>query len=388
MNRRALAVVAARPNFVKMAPVLRGLGGRPELAVEVAHTGQHYDHALSGSFFEMLGMREPDHQLDVGSGSHAAQTAAAMVGIERTLSASPFDVLICAGDVNSTLAAALAAVKLRVPVVHVESGLRSGDWTMPEEINRVLTDRVSSLLLCHCQDGIDNLAAEGMAGPHVQLVGNTMIDTLVLLRAAARERDATTRLGLSPKGFVLVTLHRPALVDDMPSLASVIGVLARLARELPVVFPAHPRTAGRLRAAGPPGLDELVVLEPLDYLDFLSLQDDARLVITDSGGVQEETSVLGVPCFTYRDSTERPVTVSLGTNKLVGTVPEDLLAACLAELEGERRATAPEAIPLWDGTAGERAARAIARFVSELPHSDPLGVHARSAPGVVVGPVA
>jgi UDP-N-acetylglucosamine 2-epimerase (non-hydrolysing) len=357
-----------------MAPVLRGLAGTPGLAVDVAHTGQHYDHALSGSFVELLGMREPDHQLDVGSGSHAAQTAAAMVGIEQTLSASPFDALICAGDVNSTLAAALAAVKLRVPVVHVESGLRSGDWTMPEEVNRVLTDRISSLLLCHCQDAVDNLAAEGITGPQVALVGNTMIDTLVALRGQARERNAAGRLGLSSKAFVLVTLHRPALVDDMSSLAGVIGALARLARELPVVFPTHPRTAERLRAAAPPGLDELVVLEPLDYLDFLSLEDDARLVITDSGGVQEETSVLGVPCFTYRDSTERPVTVSLGTNKLVGTVPEDLLAACLIELERGPRARAPGPIPLWDGNAGERAAVEIASFVDGLPHSDRLGL--------------
>ncbi len=361
---RLLAIVAARPNFVKLAPVLRALEDGASVTVEILHTGQHYDHALSGSFIETLGMRRPDHHLEGGPGSHAEQTAAAMLGVERALRASSFDALLCAGDVNSTLAAALAAVKLQVPVIHLESGLRSGDWTMPEEVNRVLTDRVSSLLLCHSPEALTNLAAEGIAGHHVQLVGNTMIDSLMRLRPAAHRRGTLSRLDVRPRSYILATLHRPALVDDDLQLAQVVGALARLARDLPVLVPAHPRTSARLAALRPDGLEDLTMLEPLEYLDFLALEDHARLVITDSGGVQEETSVLGVPCFTYRDSTERPVTVRLGTNTLVGTSPRALEAACRQELalgEGRSRTAA---IPLWDGAAGPRVARAITEFLA------------------------
>lgn len=363
MPARLLAIVAARPNFVKMAPVLQALEEDPSLGVHLLHTGQHYDHALSGSFFESLGMRPPDDHLEGGPGTHAEQTAAAMVGIERVLIGSQFGALLCAGDVNSTLAAALAAVKLCVPVIHLESGLRSGDRSMPEEINRVLTDRVSSLLLCHSPEALDHLAQEGIAGPQVQLVGNTMIDSLLRLREAAQTRAVLTRLGLRPRGYILATLHRPHVVDDDVRLAEVIAALARLASQLPVLLPAHPRTAARLAALRPSGLEQVRVVEPLDYLDFLALEDMARLVITDSGGVQEETTVLGVPCFTYRENTERPVTVSLGTNTLVGTSPAALEAACRRELEVERPSFEPGRIPLWDGRAGPRAARAIAEFL-------------------------
>jgi UDP-N-acetylglucosamine 2-epimerase (non-hydrolysing) len=382
MPPRLLAIVAARPNFVKLAPVLRALDDDSPVAVEVLHTGQHYDHALSGSFFEMLGMRPPDHHLEGGPGSHAEQTAAAMVGVERTLLASSFDALLCAGDVNSTLAAALAAVKLGVPVIHLESGLRSGDWTMPEEINRVVTDRVSSLLLCHSPEALTNLAAEGIRPDRVQMVGNTMIDSLLRMRRAAQQRGTLARLGVEPRSYILATLHRPALVDDDGRLAEIVAALARLARDLPVLLPAHPRTSARLAAVGPDGLEDLVVLEPLDYLDFLALEDHARLVITDSGGVQEETSVLGVPCFTYRDSTERPVTVRLGTNTLVGTSPAALEAACRRELDGGENPAQRDQIPLWDGAAGPRAAEAITEFLARRTE-DAAGPSRRRAGYVV-----
>lgn len=351
-----LAVVGARPNFVKVAPVVRALGER----AKVLHTGQHYDHALSGSFLEQLGMPEPAFHLGVGSGSHAAQTAAVMVGVEQVLTENPADLLLVAGDVNSTMAAALAAVKLHVPVAHLEAGLRSGDWTMPEEVNRVVTDRVSDLLLCPSHDAPENLALEGIQGDHVVVVGNTMIDSLLRLLPVARERGALERLGLAPRGYVLATLHRPALVDDPRRLLPTLDALAGAAGALEVVLPLHPRTRGRLEAAGytaPPGLR---LLEPLEYLDFIALEESAAAVVTDSGGLQEESSALGVPCLTYRTTTERPVTCDLGTNRLIGVDPEALrteLAAVLASPPAAR-----EPIPLWDGRAGERAAEALLRF--------------------------
>jgi UDP-N-acetylglucosamine 2-epimerase (non-hydrolysing) len=352
------AVVAARPNFVKMAPVVRALSA-DGIAVRVLHTGQHYDAALSGSFLEQLQMPAPDENLGVGSGSHGEQTARVLVGTERSLESNPTDALVVAGDVNSTLAAALAAVKLGVPIVHVESGLRSRDWTMPEEVNRVLTDRISDLLLCTSADAIENLAEEGISGPQVALVGNTMIDSLWRLVDQADANTPLPALGLEPRGYALVTLHRPALVDDPAHLAAVLRVLDDLAGELPVIFPMHPRTRARLGSDGAEGLQRLTLLEPLAYLEFLALERSARLVITDSGGVQEETSALGVPCLTYRTTTERPITIELGTNRLIGTDPEALAAACKQELSLECD-FAPAVIPLWDGHAGERAAAAIA----------------------------
>ena len=357
MAHSLLIVVGARPNFVKVAPVVHALTERAEVRVRILHTGQHYDHALSGSFIEQLGMPRPDQNLDVGSGSHAEQTAAVLVGVEKALLSRRPDALLVAGDVNSTVAAALAATKIGVPVAHLESGLRSRDWTMPEEINRVVTDRISDLLLCHCQDAVDNLAAEGIAGESVMLVGNTMIDSLLRLLPAAEARRAAERHGLQRRGYVLVTLHRPALVDDPERLCAVIDVLEGLAERIPVVFPLHPRTRERLQRWRPGSLARLLTTEPLDYLDFVALEAAARLVITDSGGVQEETSALGVPCLTYRDTTERPVTTELGTNTLVGTDPAALARAAADELS--RPAPDPGSIPLWDGRAGPRAADAL-----------------------------
>lgn len=359
MAHRVLAVVGARPNFVKVAPVVRTLGDR----ARVLHTGQHYDHALSGSFLQQLQMPEPWRNLGVGSGTHAEQTAGVLVGVEKILAQHRFDLVLVPGDVNSTLAAALAAAKAGVPVAHLEAGLRSGDWTMPEEINRVVTDRVSDLLLCHSDEAVENLRGEGIAGGHVELVGNTMIDSLLGLREAAATTEATARLGLEPGGFALVTLHRPALVDDADRLGAVLGALARLAERLPVVLPMHPRTRARLQAEHAPALAALRLLEPLAYLEFACLQADACLVVTDSGGVQEETSALGVPCVTYRTTTERPVTVRLGTNRLVGLDPEAMLCACSEILDAPP--PAPAAIPLWDGRAGVRAAEAIVRFLDQ-----------------------
>jgi UDP-N-acetylglucosamine 2-epimerase (non-hydrolysing) len=358
MARRVLAVVGARPNFVKVAPILHALAEVPGLEARVLHTGQHYDRALSGSFIEQLDMPRPDHHLGVGSGSHAEQTAAVMIGVERILAEERPDALVVPGDVNSTLGAALAASKAGVPIVHVESGLRSRDWTMPEEINRVVTDRISDLLLCHCDEAVENLAAEGISGEPVALVGNTMIDSLLRLLPAARAGGALERHGLEPNGYALVTLHRPALVDEPTLLAPVIEVLDDLARSLPVILPLHPRTRARLDAMGAGAAQRLTIAEPLEYLDFIALEGSARLVITDSGGVQEETSALGVPCLTYRDNTERPVTVTHGTNRLVG-VEADALGDAAREVLA-RPATADwQPIPLWDGQAGPRAAAAI-----------------------------
>jgi UDP-N-acetylglucosamine 2-epimerase (non-hydrolysing) len=358
------AVVAARPNFVKMAPVIQSLLDNGRVGVRVLHTGQHYDPALSDSFFAQLGMPAPDENLAAGSGSHAAQTARVLVGVEDSLRAHRPAAVVVAGDVNSTLAAALAAAKLGVAVVHVESGLRSGDWTMPEEINRVLTDRLSDLLLCTSADALENLAREGIAGEHVVLVGNTMIDSLWRLVDQAEQQNSLTRLELEPRGFALVTLHRPALVDDDERLVAVLGVLDELAGELPVVFPVHPRTRERIARLGERAPRRLRLLEPLSYLEFLALERSARMVVTDSGGVQEETSALGVPCLTYRTSTERPVTIELGTNRLVGTDPRALAAACREELTSQPD-FAPGGIPLWDGQAGGRAAAAIESLVQQ-----------------------
>jgi UDP-N-acetylglucosamine 2-epimerase (non-hydrolysing) len=369
-RRRVLAVVGARPNFVKVAPVLHALAERGELEIRVLHTGQHYDRALSDSFIEQLGMPAPDHYLGVGSGTHAEQTAAVMVGVERVLSEEPADVLIVPGDVNSTVGAALAASKLGVPIAHVESGLRSGDRTMPEEINRIVTDRISDLLLCHCDDAARNLVAEGAPEDTIALVGNTMIDSLLRLLPAAHATGAVAHHGLEPSGYALVTLHRPALVDDPVRLTAVIQVLNELAESLPVILPLHPRTRARLGDVASGTADGLLLTEPLEYLEFIALEASARLVVTDSGGVQEETSALGVPCLTYRDNTERPVTISLGTNRLVGVEP-----IALARAAHEALATPMPAergrIPLWDGRAGERTATAVTALLAGEPLPKP-----------------
>jgi UDP-N-acetylglucosamine 2-epimerase (non-hydrolysing) len=359
-GRRPLVVhvVGARPNYMKVAPVHAALERRGRVEQRLVHTGQHYDAAVKDVFFSELPLPQPNVQLEVGSGSHGEQTAKALAGLERVFAELRPALVLVPGDVNSTLAGALAAVKLHIPVCHLESGLRSFDWTMPEEHNRRVADHLSSLLLTHSHEAEENLAREGIAGEHVVLVGNTMIDALVANVRRARRLAVWRRLGLRAGGYVLVTLHRPALVDEPELLARTMTALRAVARELPVVFPVHPRTLARLRDLGGAKDDRVLLLEPQSYRRFLSLEAGAAAVVTDSGGVQEETTALGVPCFTLRDNTERPVTVSHGTNTVLGMAPERLLdiPALLAMRPEGRRVP-----PLWDGRAGERAAEAVER---------------------------
>lgn len=355
-------VVGARPNFVKLAPVIAALHARlPRARHVLVHTGQHYDRALSEIFFEELGLPAPDHTLGVGSAEHGAQTARALERIERVLLAERPSAMVVAGDVNSTLAGALAAAKQNVPIAHVEAGLRSFDRTMPEEINRVLVDQVSTWCFTHSPEAHDNLVREGVDSSRIHPVGNTMIDTLVRLRPRLATSPILDRLRLSTRGYVLVTLHRPSLVDgELFNVA--LHNLAALAETIPVVFPVHPRTQARIPAGF--SAPRLQLIEPVGYLDFLALEEHARAVLTDSGGVQEETTFLRVPCFTLRASTERPVTVTHGTNELLGLDPQ-----AIAQIAG--RLDARPAVPLvapvgWDGRASERLADVLGPALSSV----------------------
>jgi UDP-N-acetylglucosamine 2-epimerase (non-hydrolysing) len=359
---RILYVVGTRPNFVKTAPVVGALRARlPEGRHTIVHTGQHYDRLMSAVFLEELGVPPPDHMLEVGSGSHAQQTARVMERLEPVLLDEEPDLVMVPGDVNSTLAAALTAAKLQIPVAHIESGLRSFDRTMPEELNRIVADEIADYLFLHSSEALENLRAEGIAEERIHFVGNTMIDTLVALEERFRAAGAATRLGVEPGEFALVTLHRPALVDG-PLLAETVHQLAALAREMPVVFPVHPRTRKMMEAVESehPGL---LLSEPLGYVDFLSLLADAGAVLTDSGGIQEETTYLGIPCFTLRANTERPVTIRAGTNTLLGLDPAAIagIPAALAE----RPPQPPEPPPLWDGHAAERIADIVCEGQSQ-----------------------
>jgi UDP-N-acetylglucosamine 2-epimerase (non-hydrolysing) len=355
---KILHVVGARPNFMKVAPILAQLRKREGVRQLLVHTGQHYDAKMSDVFFRDLGMPDPDVHLGVGSGSHAQQTAKVMIEIEPVLAREKPDVVVVAGDVNSTIAVALVAAKMGLAIAHVEAGLRSRDWTMPEEVNRVLTDRLSALLFTPSRDGDENLRAEGIESARVHFVGNVMIDSLAAALPRARESRIHERLELSRKGYALATLHRPANVDDPAALRGFLSALAEVAVQVPVVFPIHPRTRSRL----PAGFDApgLKLVEPLGYLDFLALTAEARLVMTDSGGIQEETTALGVPCLTLRDNTERPITVEVGTNQLVGTDPRRAVAAAREVLAGRGKTGGiPE---LWDGHAAERIADILVKF--------------------------
>ncbi|MBA2506400.1 MAG: UDP-N-acetylglucosamine 2-epimerase (non-hydrolyzing) [Thermoleophilaceae bacterium] len=350
-----LYVVGTRPNFIKMAPVIARLRERlPDAQHVVVHTGQHYDRAMSEIFLEELDIPEPDHLLAVGSGPDTLMTARVMERIADVLAQEQPDLVLVPGDVNSTLGASLAAAQARVPVGHIESGLRSYDPSMPEELNRVLTDRVSDLLFIHSAEAADNLAREGITDG-VHFVGNTMIDSLVALEPRFRALEAEKAAGVERGGYLLVTLHRPALVDG-PLLPRTIELLGQVATELPVVFPAHPRTAARLESIRIPA--RLRITAPVGYLEFLSLQSAAGGVLTDSGGVQEETTFLGVPCFTLRANTERPVTLTHGTNVLLGLDPEQIPSVLERLGEGPKRPTSPP--PLWDGHAAERVADVVA----------------------------
>lgn len=347
MSAHLLHVVGARPNFMKAAPVHRAasaLGLRQTLV----HTGQHYDPAMSQIFFDQLGLPAPDVSLGVGSGSHAAQTAAVLSKIEPVIIERAPDWVVVYGDVNSTVAAALAAVKLGVRTAHVEAGLRSRDRAMPEEHNRIVTDHLCDALLTPSPDADANLANEGIPTGRVRRVGNVMVDTLLRLLPIARANEQARRLaGNGP--FVLVTLHRPSNVDDPERLGAILRALGEVSSQTPVIFPVHPRTRARLDGGIPRGIS---LIEPLGYLEFLSLQDSSAAVVTDSGGIQEETTVLGIPCLTLRDNTERPITLTVGTNELV--TPLTLADRCRAVLrDGRPGASVPE---LWDGRAGERIA--------------------------------
>jgi UDP-N-acetylglucosamine 2-epimerase (non-hydrolysing) len=343
-----LCVGGARPNFVKLAPVVQELERR-SARVTLVHTGQHYDRVMSEVFFEDLGLRAPDHHLGVGSASHAGQVAGVMVALEPLIDELRPDVVVVVGDVNSTVACGLVAAKAGPLLAHVEAGLRSRDWSMPEEVNRVVVDRLSDLLFAPSADAVENLMAEGARVDQVHLVGNVMVDALLSAVDGARARSTLDDLGLEAGGYALVTLHRPANVDHPPTLKGILHALARLAELLPVVLPAHPRTRQSLMSHS---ISPAVrVIEPQGYLDFIALESGARLVLTDSGGVQEETTVLGVPCLTLRENTERPITLLEGTNRLVGRDPETIVQAARHVLANGVQIRRPE---LWDGRASER----------------------------------
>jgi UDP-N-acetylglucosamine 2-epimerase (non-hydrolysing) len=354
-----LHVVGARPNFMKAAPVIAALA-RHSMAQTLVHTGQHYDANMSDVFFQQLGMPRPDVNLEVGSGSHAVQTAEVMVRLEKVLLERPPTWVVVYGDVNSTMAAALVCAKLQVRVAHVEAGLRSGDRSMPEEINRLVTDQLADLLFTPSGDGNENLAREGVRPEKIHLVGNVMIDTLVRLLPLALDRQGRDAVSQwRDRRYALVTLHRPSNVDDPALLGEIINVLAELSAEMPVLFPIHPRTRKQIeRLAMPRATEGLHLIDPLGYMEFLALQSKAALVITDSGGIQEETTYLGVPCLTVRENTERPVTVSTGTNILVGQDSNRLRNEAQRILRGgAKKGTIP---PLWDGKASERIAAILA----------------------------
>lgn len=351
---KALHVVGARPNFMKAAPVIAALARRG-VDQMLVHTGQHYDAAMSDVFFQHLGLPEPDVNLNVGSGSHAVQTAEVMTRIEPVILEKKPDWVLVYGDVNSTVAAALVCAKLLVRVAHVEAGLRSNDRTMPEEINRIVTDRIADLLFTPSQDGDENLAAEGVARERIRFVGNVMIDTLVKLRPVALERWQSQWASVAgAERFALLTLHRPANVDDAAKLGEIIGAIGDIAREIPIIFPIHPRTRQVLQGIDAALPAKLRLIDPLGYLDFLALQERAAFVITDSGGVQEETTYLGVPCLTLRPNTERPVTVTLGTNVLIGSDLDLLRTEARKAMEGRWKSGSIP--PLWDGHAADRIA--------------------------------
>lgn len=350
-------IVGARPNFMKIAPVMRALEDVDSLEQVLIHTGQHYDTSLSDDFFHDLELPTPDVNLGIGSGSHAEQTGRTLMALEPVLQRIDPDWVFTVGDVNSTLAAALAAAKLHMAVAHVEAGLRSHDRTMPEEINRLLTDQLSDALFTTEPAANENLRREGIAEEKIHYVGNVMIDSLERYRAKAAQLDVDEALGLEPNRYVLVTLHRPRNVDTRARLDAILRALGAIASYYPVVFPMHPRTARNTKSFGlEPGLAPISVLGPIRYLEFLALMDRAGAVITDSGGIQEETTVLGVPCITLRPNTERPITLSEGTNRLFDGELDELVDIAVEAVEAERRPSRPE---LWDGKAAQRIARLV-----------------------------
>lgn len=361
---KVITVAGARPNFMKVAPLVAAMKRRStEFQSILVHTGQHYDATMSDAFFRDLEIPEPDTYLGVGSGSHAVQTAAIMQAFEPIVLKDKPDWVVVVGDVNSTLACALVCVKLGVKVAHVEAGLRSRDRSMPEEINRILTDQIADLLLTPSQDADENLRAEGIPPERIRFVGNIMIDSLLSHLERAKLSHARSQLGLEGKDYALLTLHRPSNVDDASAFSRILEALGEISTRLPIIFPAHPRTRKMIEelalAARVEKAKELRLIEPLGYLDFLRLLSEARLVLTDSGGIQEETTVLAIPCITLRENTERPITVEMGTNTIAGSEPKTIVEAARRALEHPPDKTSRRIPPLWDGHTADRILDAL-----------------------------
>ncbi|MBN2590384.1 MAG: UDP-N-acetylglucosamine 2-epimerase (non-hydrolyzing) [Sedimentisphaerales bacterium] len=358
---KIINIVGARPNFMKIAPIMRAFNSSGKIDPILVHTGQHYDEKMSDLFFRQLNIPEPDINLEIGSSSHAVQTANIMKAFEPILLEHKPDAVLVVGDVNSTIACGIVAVKLGIKLIHVEAGLRSFDRTMPEEINRILTDCISDMLFCTEQSGVDNLIKEGISKEKIFLVGNVMIDTLLSNKAKADESDILDKLDLNGKDFAALTLHRPSNVDDPVVFGGIADALEVIQKDMPVIFPIHPRTLRNLQSFNFESrfkqMPNLKLIEPLGYLDFLKITSSARIVLTDSGGIQEETTILKVPCLTLRENTERPVTVQSGSNKIVGTNPENIIQAYREVMNSNTRDT--QIPPLWDGKAAERIAETI-----------------------------
>ncbi|MBW8034278.1 MAG: UDP-N-acetylglucosamine 2-epimerase (non-hydrolyzing) [Planctomycetes bacterium] len=360
---KIICVCGARPNFMKIAPIMRAFNESGEFETLLVHTGQHYDKKMSHLFFDELNIPKPDINLEVGSGSHAVQTAEVMKRFEPVVQDFDPNYVLVVGDVNSTIACGLVAVKLGVKLVHVEAGLRSFDKGMPEEINRVLTDRISDLLFITEQSGIDNLKNEGVEDSRVHFVGNVMIDTLIANREKAAASDILEKMELTEKGYAVITLHRPSNVDDMENFNEIITAFEEIEKDMKLVFPIHPRTRNNIKGTElgkrVEAMKNLILLDPVGYLDFLCLTSNAALVMTDSGGIQEETTILGVPCMTLRENTERPVTITEGTNRLVHIDTDDILRNYneIKEVNFDVSGKIPK---FWDGKAAERIAKVLA----------------------------
>jgi UDP-N-acetylglucosamine 2-epimerase (non-hydrolysing) len=363
---KVINVCGARPNFMKVAPLMRAFAARPEFEAIIVHTGQHYDDAMSKAFFDDLDIPRPNVNLEVGSSSHAMQTAQIMQRFEPVLTSRQPDAVLVVGDVNSTIACGLVAAKLLVPLIHVEAGLRSFDRTMPEEINRLLTDAISDLLFVTEKSGLENLSREGLPPERVHFVGNVMIDTLRAHQELAAKSPILERMQLTAGRYGVLTLHRPANVDNADVFRGILDALEQIQRDMPLVFPVHPRTRNNIQRHGllarVESLPGLVLTEPLGYLDFLKLMSEAAVVLSDSGGIQEETTVLGVPCLTLRDNTERPITIEQGTNQLVGTAPDRILEGYRRIRAGQIQHRIPE---LWDGQAAGRIADIMLKWHRE-----------------------
>lgn len=354
-------IAGARPNFMKVAPIIAAIQARNDIDFRLVHTGQHYDKNMSGSFFEQLNIPEPDVNLGAGGGTQAEQTAAIMVGYEKLLMESPSNLCLVVGDVTSTMACAITAQKLHIKVAHVEGGIRSGDWTMPEEINRLVTDSITNYFFTTSGTANENLMASGVSKDKIHFVGNTMIDTLLKNKSRFIKPAVWDEKGLEEGKYIVMTLHRPANVDEEETLRSMMSEIVNNSQGLPLVFPVHPRTAKILKDLGIEA-DNLIYTEPLSYLEFNYLVSKAKAVVTDSGGITEETTVMGIPCMTLRDNTERPETITIGTNELLGVNPKAIAPAMQKLFDGSwKKGSIPE---LWDGKTGERIASILAKELS------------------------